>query len=256
MNQQASGRILFADDDRSFREPYAALLRRHGYECVTVSDAGSAIAEIRQQLPDVLLADIHMPGNSSLELVEEAAKICQAVPVILLTGYPSVDSAVHSVRLSVAGYLVKPPDLNDLLSQLSSVIPRFRRIRAISENRRRLDQWASDLAALQDRMRASSAPQEGLSDFLGISISNLIQQLVEVNRSVAAWELAGGSDGQKLDLVNAVRHTVDVLEKTRQHFRSKELGELRRQLQTLVSGFDSEEDGAKRIAESPQATDR
>lgn len=240
MNED-NGSILFADDDESFREAYAALLRRNGYDCVTAADADGALAQLREKTFDAFLADIHMPGNSGLELVVEAAHVQEGLPVVLMTGFPSVQSAALSVRLSVAGYMVKPPDLSELLSLLASIIPRFRRVRAVSDSRRRLEQWADDLENLKERIRTPSASQEGPGDYLRISISNLILQLADVERTVAVWQQASSSsDWQKVDLVNAVRHTVDVLEKTRQQFRSKELGELRRHLRALIPEHNAE----------------
>ena len=63
---------------------------------------------------DALVADIQMPGNRDLELVQWAILNAPGMPVILITGNPTVDSAVASLRLPVAAYLVKPVDYERL----------------------------------------------------------------------------------------------------------------------------------------------
>ncbi|MCI0692942.1 response regulator [candidate division KSB1 bacterium] len=57
---------------------------------------------------DLLIADIKMPGNDELEFIEEPPAIAEGLPVILVTGYPSLNTAIKSTRLHVAGYMMKP----------------------------------------------------------------------------------------------------------------------------------------------------
>jgi DNA-binding NarL/FixJ family response regulator len=71
---------------------------------------------------DLLIADIKMPGNSDLEFISALPKIAEGMPVILVTGYPSLNSAIESVQLPVVAYLVKPFELNELLVRVKDVI--------------------------------------------------------------------------------------------------------------------------------------
>ena len=129
MNEQGTstkGNILIADDDEAFRNATKAFLRRQGFDCESAKDGGSAIELLRNTQFDLLISDINMPGNVSLELVEKLPEIAAALPVILLTGHPSVQSAARSVRLQVVAYLVKPCDANDLLSLAEQAIANYR----------------------------------------------------------------------------------------------------------------------------------
>src|SRR5881394_80820 len=110
------GRILIADDDGAFRLATQTLLRRQGFDCESVPDAAGAVELLGQSEFDLLISDIHMPGNAALELVERLPQVAETLPVILLTGHPSVQSAARSVRLRVAAYLVKPCEVEELLS--------------------------------------------------------------------------------------------------------------------------------------------
>ena len=98
------GRILIADDEETFRSSTADLLRRDGYECNCVPDAGEAVKELREGSYDLLIADIHMPGNPELELVREIPVIAEGMPVLLVTGYPSANSAIEAIKLNVTAF--------------------------------------------------------------------------------------------------------------------------------------------------------
>lgn len=68
------GRILLADDEKTFLNATADLLRAEGYECVTVPDGAAALSAAKSEPFDLLIADIEMPGNSDLQLVRQVAE--------------------------------------------------------------------------------------------------------------------------------------------------------------------------------------
>ena len=230
--------ILLADDDDSFRENFAILLRRHGYECVSASNAASAIKLAKDLKLDALISDINMPGNANLELLEAISQMAIGLPVILLTGSPAVETAARSVGLGAVAYLMKPADTNELLGLLQRSISNFRRLRSVTDNRERLQEWAEELAPIEESLKRpfSVNPTDAMQNYLQVTLRNLMLQLHGLDQSIAAWSQLGAAsaDLDKFDLVRAVHHTIEVLEKTRQNFRSKDLGELRKQLQTLL----------------------
>ncbi|MCH6545058.1 MAG: response regulator transcription factor [Deltaproteobacteria bacterium] len=115
-------RILIADDEESFLYSTADILRREGYDCSCASDARAATEMLRKDSYDLLIADIKMQGNSDLEFIKALPQIAEGMPVILVTGYPSLNSAIESVQLPVVAYLVKPFELNELLVRVKDVI--------------------------------------------------------------------------------------------------------------------------------------
>src|SRR5262245_40362469 len=110
------GRILVADDEATFRESIVALLRRAGYDCEGVGTSAAAIARLEESPCDLLISDIRMPGNAGLELVRFLSESFPELPVILITGYPSVETAAPAVGFRVAGYLIKPVPTEELMS--------------------------------------------------------------------------------------------------------------------------------------------
>ncbi len=117
-----SRRILIADDEESFLYSTADILRREGYDCSYASDAIAATEMLRKESYDLLIADIKMQGNSDLEFIKALPQIAGEMPVILVTGYPSLHSAIESIQLPVVAYLVKPFELNELLVRVKDVI--------------------------------------------------------------------------------------------------------------------------------------
>lgn len=111
-------RILIADDEETFLRATADLLRGQGYDCHTAAD-GMAAADLLRQLEfDLVIADIKMPGNAELELVKSMSELETRIPVLIVTGYPSLESAIQAITLPVAAYLVKPVDFEELLKQV------------------------------------------------------------------------------------------------------------------------------------------
>jgi len=115
-------RILIADDEESFLYSTADILRREGYDCSCALDARAATEMLRKESYDLLIADIKMQGNADLEFIKALPRIADGMPVILVTGYPSLNSAIESIQLPVVGYLVKPFELDELLVRVKDVI--------------------------------------------------------------------------------------------------------------------------------------
>jgi DNA-binding NarL/FixJ family response regulator len=107
-----ASKLLLADDEETFRNSISVLLRREGYDCDVASTAGEAIELLTQHPYDLLITDLRMPGNTELELLKAAAG---SLPVIIVTAYPSVPTAIEALRFAVVDYLVKPFDFEELL---------------------------------------------------------------------------------------------------------------------------------------------
>ena len=119
------GVVLLADDDAGFREMTRLLLTRNGFECDAVASGQDVEAALRAREYELLVSDIDMPGNRDLRVVASLPQLQAGLPVILVTGAPTVESAVRSVGLSVAAYLVKPLVAEVFLELLTGSILRF-----------------------------------------------------------------------------------------------------------------------------------
>jgi DNA-binding NtrC family response regulator len=107
-------RILIIDDDRAFRVGTGALLADEGYEVEAAASGDEGLERLRSAPPALVLLDLRMEGRSGLSVLEELRRQGHDVPVLMLTGFATVDSAVQALKLGADDYITKPCD-NDLL---------------------------------------------------------------------------------------------------------------------------------------------
>ena len=122
MKMEEPLRILLADDEETFLKATAELLKLNGYQSETANNASEALRLIQQGHYDLLISDIKMPGNIDLNFIKEVKRIDKCLPVMLITGYPELKTAIESVNLSVGAYLVKPLEFKDLLFHIKRVL--------------------------------------------------------------------------------------------------------------------------------------
>ncbi|WP_442485786.1 sigma-54-dependent transcriptional regulator [Aeoliella sp. SH292] len=118
MTETNPARILIADDEPLYLRTTGELLRKAGYECVCVPDAHAALEELSTQPFDLVLSDLNMPGNLQLELLHDERRKWPHIPLIVITGVPSIPTAIESIRLGIADYLLKPVKYDDLLASV------------------------------------------------------------------------------------------------------------------------------------------
>jgi DNA-binding response OmpR family regulator len=240
------GRILFADDEETFLRASCDLLRREGYACDGVPDASAAAQKLRVEKYDLLIADIKMPGNAELEFIQEVPNITDGLPVILVTGYPSTYTAIKSIQLPVMAYLPKPVDFSELLSQVQKGMERCRAYRAVLSARYRVQTWRQELDQLQQTMGTAAGDPSitPVDAFLALTFRNLAGCLTDLKQVTDALSMKREMQDacqlincpRPVKLTEAIRETVQVLEKTKRAFKSKELGDLRQKLEELISG--------------------
>ncbi|MEP7346485.1 MAG: response regulator [Gemmatimonadaceae bacterium] len=237
------GRILLADDEPTFASSTAELLRLEGYACDTVSNGAEALERVRRESFDLLITDLEMPGNTDLSLVRQIAAESGGLPVIVITGYPSVRSAVACIELPVSAYLTKPPDFSLLLAKVKESVARFRSYQAMQRIEQRLTTSRQEFTELASARQATGGgPKVGADVFLSLTLRNVMGSLTdleEIGRALAgnpvqshACSLLNCPRGAQLR--EAIKHTIDVLEDTKKSFKSKELADLRRQLELLL----------------------
>lgn len=118
MTDLRKSKILIADDEPLYLRTTGDLLRKAGYDCVCVADARAALDALSQDSFDLVLSDLNMPGNLKLELLHQEREKWPHIPLIVITGVPSLPTAIESVRLGIADYLLKPVKYEDLLSSV------------------------------------------------------------------------------------------------------------------------------------------
>lgn len=236
-------RILLADDDDPFREGFARLLRSEGYDCVCAAHGPQALELLKTASFDALISDIFMPGNVNLQLIADIPQVAAGLPVILLTGKPSLETAVKSVNLSVTAYLFKPPDLAELRKILDKSIETYRLCRRMTENRLRFERWTRDLLQIEKTMRSPETLGKVhlTAKYLQLMTHNMVSVLDELEHILPLLQGIGKSTetSHEPELIEVVKRAIAEIEQTRQNFKSKRLGRLRAELQTIVDRIQS-----------------
>lgn len=107
-------RILIVDDEENVCRMLATAFSLQGQEIVCVSDGQQALEVFSSQPPDVVLMDIRMPGMDGIHVLQHMHAMHSRIPVILMTAYAAVETAVEALRCGAFDYVIKPFDLDEL----------------------------------------------------------------------------------------------------------------------------------------------
>jgi two-component system, NtrC family, response regulator AtoC len=117
-------RILIADDEPLFGTTTARFLETRGFTVIFVETGEAAQDVLEKHEVDLIIADLDMPGNRNLELLNRCRRGHPDVPFIVVTGRPTLPSAIEGIRLGIHDYFLKPLDLDDLLHSVHRAIPK------------------------------------------------------------------------------------------------------------------------------------
>jgi DNA-binding NtrC family response regulator len=108
-------KILLVDDDRDFRWATGNMLESAGYRVIHAGDGDEALSLLEKDIPHLILLDYRMQRMNGLDVAAAMRRRIPGIPVIMITAYPAIDSAVKAMRMGVYDYVTKPFDNNDLL---------------------------------------------------------------------------------------------------------------------------------------------
>jgi DNA-binding NtrC family response regulator len=106
--------VLIVDDEQSLARSAKAFLVDHGYEAEVAGTGEQALDLLATLQPDVVFADVRLPGMSGIDLLKQIHAFDPVIPVVMLTAYGSIEGAVEAVKLGAFDYVKKPVDLEEL----------------------------------------------------------------------------------------------------------------------------------------------
>jgi signal transduction histidine kinase/FixJ family two-component response regulator len=127
--------VLIVDDERSIRNTVSEFLRMDGYEVWTAEDADAALALMDEHAFDVVVTDIILPRVSGVTLLQRIKERGPDIQVIMMTGEPTVDTAIEAVRAGACDYLSKPVGKRELLA----VVGRAAEFKTLLDDKHRLE---------------------------------------------------------------------------------------------------------------------
>lgn len=181
--------LLVVDDDSSHRNTLKTLLAEWGYAITTLEDGETAVEACKKKPFDLVLMDVRMAGISGIAAMQKIREFNPSIPIIIMTAFSDVDSAVNALKSGAYDYLSKPLDFEDLRLTLARAL---------------------DHASLRDEVKAlkSTIAHTFVSDgFIGQSPA--MRQLLEMLSSVApsdATALITGESGTGKELVAKMLH--------------------------------------------------
>ena len=107
-------KILFVDDDESILDIASEYFQYKGYHIITAKNGLEAVKILENEKIDCCFTDINMPEMDGLELAEYIRKIDNTIPVIIMTGYPSLDNTIRTLKNGVVDFLIKPINFNQM----------------------------------------------------------------------------------------------------------------------------------------------
>ena len=110
--------ILIIDDERAIRKTLGEILSYEGYKIEEAVDGEEGLKKFKEKAFEVVLCDIKMPKMDGLEFLDKSREINPDVPVIMISGHGTIETAVEAVKKGAYDYISKPPDLNRLLITL------------------------------------------------------------------------------------------------------------------------------------------
>ena len=181
--------VLVVDDDDRLRETLAILLSALGHEAVPAADVGSACAAIETRDLDLVISDLRIPGGSGLDVLDAAQRLRPGTPVILLTAFGTIDTAVQAMQRGAADYLLKPFDTTELEVRID---------RALAQRRSQIE---------NEYWRDQAAGSFGLEELIGVSAP--LREVLDLVRRVGpstASVLLTGETGTGKELVARALH--------------------------------------------------
>lgn len=125
-------RILIVDDDHAFRHTTAALLRKEGHAVSVVPGGQDAVAAMQREPHDLMLLDLRMPGIDGLGLIEALRLWGNGIPILMISGYGTVDAAVRAIHLGADDFLTKPVEPDLLIAKVAELLERRPQADAVS----------------------------------------------------------------------------------------------------------------------------
>ena len=143
--------ILIIDDEKAIRKTLSEILSYEGYKIDEAGDGEEGLKKFQEKVYDVVLCDIKMPKMDGLEFLDKAGESNPDVPVIMISGHGTIETAVEAVKKGAYDYIAKPPDLNRLLITIRNAMDKTNLVTEAKVLRRkvgRVDEMIGQSAAI------------------------------------------------------------------------------------------------------------
>ncbi|TFH28767.1 MAG: response regulator [Myxococcales bacterium] len=190
-------RVLVVDDDQAILEFMETFLTKDGFEVTTLGNPKDAPEEVKAGGYHLVVLDLMMPGLGGVEVLEQIRRVDSDVAVVIFTGYPSLDTAVQSMKLDAVDYLKKPFNPDEFREVLDRVMRKKGLLRTPEENLHRV--IGETIRGLR-KDRALTLKQMARRTGLSVSLLSQIER-AEASASISSlYKIATALDVRIQDL--------------------------------------------------------
>lgn len=140
MSQRHTGSVIIVDDDATSLGYTSLLLNRKGFTTFPCSSAVDALEVLQKNNVDVVITDIKMPDITGIELLEKVGNINPEIPVVLITGFADLDTAIEAIKKGAFDFITKPYEIDYLAHSIEKAISYHRLIRMEADYRHILEE--------------------------------------------------------------------------------------------------------------------
>ncbi len=178
--------ILVVDDEETIRQSLRGILTDEGLEVVTAKDGNEALEKVAEELPDLVLLDIWMPGSDGVDVLKRLKEDYPHLQVVMISGHGTIDTAVKAIKLGAYDFIEKPLSLEKILLTVNNAIT----FHQLSEENR----------LLRTKTEGPIEPT-GNSEAIG-----KLKRQIETVAPTNAWVLITGENGTGKELVARAIH--------------------------------------------------
>ncbi|MBU0690894.1 response regulator [bacterium] len=114
--------VLVIDDDATYRSILREFIEKAGHSVIEAENADDGVSIFLKEKIDLVISDLMMPVKSGMDLLHELQRIDPKVLFILVTGYPTIDTATESIKAGAYDFLVKPVEMNQLTAVMKRAL--------------------------------------------------------------------------------------------------------------------------------------
>ena len=193
MDSEKKKTILFVDDEESILSVSSEYFRRKGYQTLTARTGPEALEILAEQAVDCCFTDINMPKMNGLELAEKIKSHDNTMPVIVMTGYPSLENTIQTIKNGVVDFLIKPVNLKQMELSVQRVMQQRKMfvenflLKKDVESKKRLEKLNQELLSKVEELNILN---KIMSKFTSISSSaDVFKRAVDMALEIAHADL-------------------------------------------------------------------
>lgn len=242
------GSIIVVGQDTAWINSICDFVNAQGFQCHCAHDLSDARTQMRTNEYDLTIVEVDETVEPQLEFIRQIA--CKennenVLPIIVIAQSPSADFMIDVLNLPVTACLIKPIDYEQFKKQISDAIRLRRTFNATRLIRRQLHEWDKQMETIESACKENSryATFLPVSDFMDISFCNILKIIKDIRALARSLfnpninpEACHMMNCPRLSILNnALHETVEVLESTKNAFKSRELGFIRKKLENIMN---------------------